>query len=123
MGDIYSIGGQKLSKKPTKKELLEQRVATLEQHVAGLMQEIWVTNANAVALFRALIKNKALTEDDIKESWEENVRKPNEEAQKEMDKATGTTTANDTEVDAPTEGVDPVTDVPPDGPKEEDEKA
>lgn len=96
MGDILNLRGQKMQKKPTKKEMLDQRVQILEQHMQGMIQEIWTINANAVTLFRALEERGAITEEDIKSAWDEHVKKPHEEAQRKMSEANSQgATAND----------------------------
>lgn len=84
-------GGTKMSKKPSIKEL-ETRLAMMENLVGqlqGVIQsfsnELFQTNANGVTLFRALEKKEILTESDIEESWEENIVKPYEEAEKAKD--------------------------------------
>ena len=92
MGDVVGIDGKpvkqtkvegvKMQKKPTKKQELELRVASLEQHISETMREMFQINANGVALFQAL-KQKGVVEDkDIEDAWAEHVAKPYEEAKK-----------------------------------------
>ena len=84
-------GGTKMAKKPSIKEL-EARL-TMQEQLIGQMQgviqsfsnELFQTNANGVTLFRALEKKEILTEKDIEESWDENIVKPYEEAEKAKD--------------------------------------
>lgn len=61
-------------------QMLEERVALLEVILQDLASELQHNHSNGVAMFRALEKKGHLTEDDIKESWQENVIKPMEEA-------------------------------------------
>ena len=101
MADVTDInkakkGGSMKGKKPSIKEL-EVRLAMQEElvgQIQGVIQsfsnELFQTNANGVTLFRALEKKEILTESDIEESWEENIVKPYEEAEKAKDEEEST---------------------------------
>lgn len=81
-GKPIKMEGVKMQKKPTKKQELEMRVASLEQHVSGTMREMFQINANGVALFQALKEKGVVDDKDIEAAWAEHVAKPYEEAKK-----------------------------------------